>query len=505
MNNQAIEQTITINYGVDPTLTSPNTGTMFLGLSMSTILSILILTTMIILAATFYLRRNRTSARPRRYVYSNTHTSARVTKLTSSSRSLNIFTILALAALVFAFSLSTAHAIPSLTLTTNQANLTITVPEGGGTAETTTTMVTSTANTTGYTLTASLTQTEPGITIALKDGTVTTYQALQSNDTPKTLLTTTEANVVNSPDTTNITLKFTVDGSATPGTKQIKLTYTATDNAPEEPETPQLQTIQSFTQVQCSNLPIYDGSNEDAAIALHDPRGEGQDYQVAKLADGNCWMLNNLKLGSTTSAITLTAQDSNIAASTTFTLPQLYDGMEGEYESLDTPYAYGPVPGDTGTGETNYGYLYNWSAATAGETTTTMPGDGTNDNNAPYSICPAGWRLPTGGIDENWEPLSTNDLANLDVAFGGTGKSAYSGEPAFAKWQHSGPFKGVFAGSWWSGDGGFSRDDFVSGGLWSASTMHNLAARYANLTPDHVWVDGYSFRMNGHAVRCLLD
>ena len=44
------------------------------------------------------------------------------------------------------------------------------------------------------------------------------------------------------------------------------------------------------------------------------------------------------------------------------------------------------------SGNTTYGNYYNWYAATAGSGTCAMTSD-----NASSSICPKGWRLPTGG------------------------------------------------------------------------------------------------------------
>lgn len=128
-------------------------------------------------------------------------------------------------------------------------------------------------------------------------------------------------------------------------------------------------TMQTFTGVHCSALPVYTGSNPSAIRSLTDSRGgTTRTYDVAKLADNKCWMLTNLKLGSTSGAITLTPADSNVAGN--FTLPQL--ATSGAIDD-DNPGAYGPVPGDTGSGSTNYGYLYNFPAATAGESRTTMP------------------------------------------------------------------------------------------------------------------------------------
>lgn len=250
---------------------------------------------------------------------------------------------------------------------------------------------------------------------------------------------------------------------------------------------PVATTMQSFSSAQCSALPTFTGSNNEAVIQLTDSRGgTTQTYEVAKLADNNCWMLTNLKLGSTSGAITLTPADSNVASN--FTLPQLTTGGAAEY---DLPRAYGPVPGDTGSGTTNYGYLYSFPAATAGETRTTF-----TTGNAQYSICPANWRLPTGGSP-------SSNFGQLDVAFGGTG--AYvSGGPSIAKWQPSGPFKGSFSGNWSVGFG--AQGD--AGILWSASARPGNPdyAFSAAFAPSLVYPgDDFNPRFYGLGVRCLLN
>lgn len=299
----------------------------------------------------------------------------------------SIFLLLAIFGTSLSFNLSHVSAAPTLSLGANQNELTVTVPEGGGTASTTTTLTTSTTNPTGYTLTASLTEPEPGIAIKLKGGNVTNSIALNAGDSPLTLKTT---NSASSNDTTEVILDFTIDGSVTPGKKNLKLSYAITDNNDEGGEEGPT-TMQTFTPSDCNNLDIYDGTNEEAILTLNDPRGEGQDYRIAKLADNQCWMLDNLKLGSTEDTLTLTPSDSNVASN--FTLPQVTTTGTPDY---DNPGVYGPVPGDTGANATNYGYLYNWSAATAGESRTSH--DETSGN-APYSVCPANWRLPTIDFD----------------------------------------------------------------------------------------------------------
>lgn len=401
-------------------------------------------------------------------------------------KNLTAFTLLALSLTSLAFNLPTVSAAPTLTLSANQQNLNITVPKGGGTATTTTTITTSTLNDTGYTLTASLEAEEPGIGIELKGGDITTNTALTAGETPLTLTTTTEANSEDpesssATDTTEATLTFTIDNTVTEGTKQLKLIYKATDN--EAAPVPAPLTMQTMTADYCaSHMTIYDGTNPSAILTLTDTRADQQTYEVAKLADGNCWMLENLKVGSTSSSITLTPSDSDVGSN--FTLPQVVATGDLSY---DEPRAYGPVPGDTGSGATNYGYLYNWWAVTAAAQTMW--------EEAPYSICPANWRLPSAYLE---------DYVNLDRAFGGTGEWTHNGEPSIAQWQHNGPFKGTFASNY--GWDGFGTHGYDQGFLWTRSPgqfeLPGLIIMRFSADLSDAYARGEE--LLGYGVRCLL-
>ena len=483
METQTLTQTINIIIGGDGLA---NTGA-------STTLYTIIGAGLIIVAVLFLFRHSR-----------NSH--FKLGNLTKNRnlnfRGLSIFFLLALftASLTLSPLSGTISAAPTLSLDTNQEALTVTVPEGGGTASTTTTLTTGTANSSGYTLTAALSEAEPGISIKLKGGSITTATALNPGD-PALTLKTTESTTSN--DTTEVTLDFTIDSTVTAGTKDLKLAYAISDNEATGP------TMQSFTPEQCDALATYTGTNEEAIVELTDSRGgTTQTYQVAKLADGNCWMLNNLKLGSTTGSITLTPSDTNIASN--LTLPQLSTATFTEEpdeatinDLTDNPHVYGPVPGDTGTGATNYGYLYNWSAATGGESRTSHT---EADGDAPYSICPANWRLPTASriYNEDTEQYDVSgDFPELDQAFGGTGEGSYSGEPNIAQWQYDGAFKGVFSGYWYGefyvqGDGGV---------FWSASALPGNAdgAFFAYFVAGKVYPADYFGRVVGASVRCLLN
>ncbi|MGO2141766.1 MAG: prepilin-type N-terminal cleavage/methylation domain-containing protein [Leucobacter sp.] len=260
-----------------------------------------------------------------------------------------------------------------------------------------------------------------------------------------------------------------------------------------------IATMQSFTPAQCSALTVYTGANPSAIITLADNRGTPQTYEVAKLADNKCWMLNNLKLGSTSGTITLTPADSDVASN--FTLPQLLPPVFNEdYEDVSDPSAFGPIPGDTGSGAENYGYLYNFAAATAGGAF-----DGFRDGlyAAEHSVCAKGWRLPTGGT-----AAGASDFSRLDQAFGGSGLFQ-SGSPSIAKWQSAGPFKGVLTGYVRQWDQGLVYQGYF-GYLWSASASSNSTGAATTafgtgyVRPGDNSSLGSSGRAMGLSVRCLL-
>ncbi len=273
MQNQTITQTIRIIYDGD----LASTGS-------SLLTPAVVAATLIVIGLLIWLYITRRSHRHDLY------------RLTS------FFVVTAIALASLAVFASHAHATPTLTLGSNQNNINITIPQGGGTATNTSTLTSGTASSDGYKLTAQLTASEPGIAIKLKGGAVTTSTLLTPNATPLELKTTTTTTNNNQ---TEVTLDFTIDGTVTPGTKELKLNYQITDNEPFIPPAP--TTMQSMTSTYCNSMTIYNGTNDEAIINLTDTRGGiTQTYQVAKLADNKCWMLNNLKLGSTSGTTLLT-------------------------------------------------------------------------------------------------------------------------------------------------------------------------------------------------------
>ena len=232
-----------------------------------------------------------------------------------------------------------------------------------------------------------------------------------SNETSKTLINT------DSQLAKPIDFKIGAKASST----QPSGTYTNTINfiAISKPIPKTIEDIaymQTFGELLPTDLQsVKDSMAQEHTYTLKDARDE-QDYTIAKLKDGKIWMTKNLNLAGGTE---ITSELSDVLAD--YTLPTANGFQEGnklpessqEGFSDDTmAYVY-----NTGNNTDNcarpgcYSY-YSWHAATAGSGVNIN----TNNTDAPYSICPKGWRLPN---------VSGLDFANL-VAIYGSGADFYN-------------------------------------------------------------------------------
>ena len=126
-------------------------------------------------------------------------------------------------------------------------------------------------------------------------------------------------------------------------------------------------------------------------LEVYDIR-DNQSYYIQRLVDGKCWMIDDLKLGYRPNISSLTPNNTNIAADSTFIPPTTSTAVDSyttpQINTLHTDedaVSYGNTSGKAGV-------LYNFCAASAG----TVCSD--NSPQTPtYDICPAGWTLPTGG------------------------------------------------------------------------------------------------------------
>ncbi len=191
-------------------------------------------------------------------------------------------------------------------------------------------------------------------------------------------------------------------------------------------ELPEPKTMQEMSARYCDNMPILD------TRSLLDVRSNKQ-YRITRLDDGECWMTQNLDLDLSTSqvltsedtdlntvsswtpnATTLTAQPSSSNWSTSvYTSNSSYDPGDYWYYQSDqgTKAAnrcsntlqsnttcratFKTTPADDGK-SSHVGNYYSYNAATATSDSSSQTGE------APNSICPKGWKLPS---KEEWEGI----------------------------------------------------------------------------------------------------
>lgn len=163
--------------------------------------------------------------------------------------------------------------------------------------------------------------------------------------------------------------------------------------------------IQSITEENCPT----------SRIRAVDAR-DNHTYWIQKMGDGKCWMLTNLAYaggGSNTYGDTKTLIDgtSNLES---YTEPSYYIPPSGANVTTEPT---NPSTSTTGSGQ--YGYLYNWCGAMGGQVTAACQNATTPQPDVTISICPAGWRLPTGG--------ASGELAALNTAINESSTSSDSG------------------------------------------------------------------------------
>lgn len=230
--------------------------------------------------------------------------------------------------------------------------------------------------------------------------------------------------------------------------------------------------IQAVTAANCP-------STRTRAVDARDNRT----YWVQKLADGKCWMLTNLAYaggGANTYGDAKTIANGTGDGSMTYTVAKYYIPTSGSNVTTE-PTA--PSIATTGTGQ--YGYLYNWCAAMGAQAATNACLQAaTPVSNATLSICPAGWRLPTG---------NNGEVQALNVAVNGGSTTNDSGLRTTWLGQYGGLWFTVFASQGTNAE------------YWTATHTDSDNAYIFSFSSSNGFVStsNYSNKFNGRTVRCL--
>ncbi len=252
-----------------------------------------------------------------------------------------------------------------------------------------------------------------------------------------------------------------------------------------------ITTMQEMTYSVCQNettpytdatVSTYDHTRDRSLVptaTLLDTR-DGNIYVVKKLADGQCWMTENLKLMDKT----ISSLDSDLGPNMTYTVPASDDSASFT-GNIDTDKARLAWAYDSRRGEYYQSGYYNFYTATAGTGGTNL-----SSGDSIYSICPKGWRLPTtGGGNSELD----NDYGKLYSIY--NTYSSISGEPA--NFVQTGSFSGTTfssAGSWWT--------SYIAG---SNRTLY-MYAGYSSGWLVVPWSGGYYDNKNeGYTIRCIAS
>ena len=234
----------------------------------------------------------------------------------------------------------------------------------------------------------------------------------------------------------------------------------------------------SYVSTEIQNLPS--SSCTSTATKVRDNR-DNHLYVIQRLADGKCWMIDNLDLGRSTLATDLTSSNTNLSTTIVASTFNSWKTTNGSYTNTYTNGVFVPQSGNDPTSLTAYGTLYNYYAASAG----TITGD-SNSDNASYDICPAGWRLPTGGSGGDFQTLYSNNAYNTS---GKLRASISSGGAAFN-------LAGYYYYNYISGTDSYS-------GFWS-STANNTAKMYDFWISNNPEPLDSTDRKYGLSIRCIL-
>ena len=230
-------------------------------------------------------------------------------------------------------------------------------------------------------------------------------------------------------------------------------------------------------------------STVGTVVTLTDNR-DNQTYKVAKAKDGQCWMIENLKLGKTIDtegeSLTLTAADSNTNGN--YTLQYSDIPTDGKFHA----YTIDGIQYQNNSNEficrTDWdSCYYNWYTATAGTGTTYV-----TSGNVENSICPTGWTLPTSGNSGQFQALYNQypSAALMEVD-----------NPTTTMNNSAGKIPGFLLSGHYETRGASGLGD---GGLYWSRTAHSAQyAYYLSMNTSIVYLGNVNYKYFGVAVRCV--
>lgn len=332
-------------------------------------------------------------------------------------------------------------------------------------------------------------------------------------------------NLLTVPGKYSTTINFQITANPLPDTLE-----SAFDKAGKTKSTigdKQYYKMQDITTVICDDVDVI-----PSTLEVYDSR-DNRIYTIGKLLDNNCWLLDNLALDLTNATVQANLSPSNTNASQEAIDALLSGGRVSGDSSTDRYATSGvaafsgsgnrsysdpqidasfinktvsdyPSGGDTFSGAENwkFGVYYNYCAATAGSY---CYGNGYNDYgtlydapntaiDAEYDICPANWRLPTGGQPNG----DGGELYKLELPYRDDSYQYYNGMRAALRLALTGYHDG--SGAWMQGTDGEYFSSTVEGAY---SDYRAASADGMHVSKTNIDAFSSSGRSSGYNVRCI--
>ena len=297
-------------------------------------------------------------------------------------------------------------------------------------------------------------------------------------------------------------VKFKIGAKS--ATTQAAGTYTGTVNFYAVTNPKPIPEMQNLSASECTGTMSQAIDNRDGTL-----------YNIQRLDDGNCWLLDNLALDLTSSTVLNGMNESNTHASN-ITLGYLKGTTtrdpstdpNGQYATAGvsnwtSDYSYSVplvnltnkdvIPSDATSqaGQYKVGGYYNYCAASAGSY---CYGNGTSEGassgNATEDICPKGWRLPTGNISGEYSALANAIYGSTDST---SDPTAYANYRSALRLPLSGSFNNGLA---------YLQGSF--GYFWSSTRNNDNNMYDLSFGTGYVNPANYDYREFGYSVRCLL-
>ena len=297
--------------------------------------------------------------------------------------------------------------------------------------------------------------------------------------------------------------------------------------------------MQDFASLsEAEKASVLNSMTEGAEYQLEDNRDQTM-YYIAKLADGNIWMTQNLDLDlisdpTAEGYVALTPANTNITADWTpanSTISFTSTSVSGWQNSNTAPYSADPgdiyyytsntedddiqynslaeceAAGHTDCAHYHAGNYYNWSAAVANNNTAEITEPYVN---VETSICPAGWRLPKNRNNAESVTEGNEQITQISSYDGILGEYIPYGPPGGFYNYLEGGFNAIRSNPLWlarsgSVDDGSLYDTGYYGRYWSSTVSSSSSAYQLYFNSGNVAPAVYGVRLYGHSVRCIVQ